>query len=401
MTFPDPRVIPGSGVPEVEQEQRHDHVFGVRCRPDCPRWMNPVPQPGWETPQDWYFTFGSDHTHPDTGQRLGRNYVQIYGTCDDTRDAMFAVFGNRWSHQYSSSDKARSIDEYNLTEVPMPGKAQTHGLDDGGRTQCGQPGESLDVTEFPALVSCEACLLTMAPPAKVWPEEAAFWTEDADGDPVLPVGEVEERTEEDCPDLGIGDHDCITHAEPEVQQLAQALRSFGDRIAQAIGDPGSIVGRSDGKETVTRWGTRAVLQVLTESNVGPPSAEGFSGGTAALRADVVTQVLEEVANARRLAHTYGLASESYAAGADDVERFAALRAITAAKANLTASFDRIASAVKGEQRPAYEDGMFYLHQDQINALHALLALVHYDDLAESWLKMLPAELRPQGRGEQQ
>lgn len=49
----------------------------------------------------------------------------------------------------------------------------------------------------------------------------------------------------------------------------------------------------------------------------------------------------------------------------------------------------------------YDDGFFYLHQDQLDALHALLSLVHYDDLAESWLKMLPVELRPQGRGEQQ
>lgn len=52
--------------------------------------------------------------------------------------------------------------------------------------------------------------------------------------------------------------------------------SLTDRIAQAIGDPGSIVGRklgpswgkgNDGyaehEETVTRWSTRAVLTVLT------------------------------------------------------------------------------------------------------------------------------------------
>ncbi len=58
---------------------------------------------------------------------------------------------------------------------------------------------------------------------------------------------------------------------------AQALRSVdADRIAQAIGDPGSIVGRrelpwrdggEDGGqgETVTRWSTRAVLAVLAET----------------------------------------------------------------------------------------------------------------------------------------
>lgn len=72
-----------------------------------------------ESPQDWFFTFGADHTHPDTGQRLGRNYVRIHGTCDSTREAMFAVFGNRWSHQYIDEERA-GIAEYGLTEVPMP-----------------------------------------------------------------------------------------------------------------------------------------------------------------------------------------------------------------------------------------------------------------------------------------
>lgn len=35
-----------------------------------------------------------------------------------------------------------------------------------------------------------------------------------------------------------------------------------DRIAQAIGDPGSIVGRRDPGESVTRWSTRAVITTL-------------------------------------------------------------------------------------------------------------------------------------------
>jgi len=36
-----------------------------------------------------------------------------------------------------------------------------------------------------------------------------------------------------------------------------------------------------------------------------------------------------------------------------------------------------------------------LRGDQIGAVRALLNLVHYDDLAQSWLDMLPGELRPQ------
>mgnify|MGYP002350404199 CR=1 FL=1 len=41
------------------------------------------------------------------------------------------------------------------------------------------------------------------------------------------------------------------------------LAALADRIAQAIGDPGSIVIRREG-ESVTRWSTRAVLLVLAE-----------------------------------------------------------------------------------------------------------------------------------------
>lgn len=53
--------------------------------------------------------------------------------------------------------------------------------------------------------------------------------------------------------------------------------TFRDRIAQAIGDPGSIAGNRLGpswgagnegyaeeQESVTRWATRAVLQVVSE-----------------------------------------------------------------------------------------------------------------------------------------
>jgi hypothetical protein len=56
----------------------------------------------------------------------------------------------------------------------------THALGDGERTLCGLNPfiEKLAATVFPGLVSCEACLLTLAPGS---------------------VGEVEERTEEEAP----------------------------------------------------------------------------------------------------------------------------------------------------------------------------------------------------------
>lgn len=34
---------------------------------------------------------------------------------------------------------------------------------------------------------------------------------------------------------------------------------------------------------------------------------------------------------------------------------------------------------------------------QLTAVHALLELVHYDDLAQSWLDMLPVDLKPVGK----
>lgn len=63
--------------------------------------------------------------------------------------------------------------------------------------------------------------------------------------------------------------------------------TFANRIAQAIGDPGSIVGRklgtswgagndgySEHDETVTRWSTRAVLAVLNEQADPMPAILG-------------------------------------------------------------------------------------------------------------------------------
>jgi hypothetical protein len=79
-----------------------------------------VPTAPVEQPQDWFFTFGYDHTHPDTGERLHKSYVRIHGTCDSTRDAMFAAFSNRWAFQYSSAAKADRIDKHGMTEVAMP-----------------------------------------------------------------------------------------------------------------------------------------------------------------------------------------------------------------------------------------------------------------------------------------
>jgi hypothetical protein len=69
--------------------------------------------------ETYYFTFGSNHTHPATGESLGMSYVEIEGTWKSTRTAMFEVFGRRWSMQYSDPDEA-GVERYGLTRIDLP-----------------------------------------------------------------------------------------------------------------------------------------------------------------------------------------------------------------------------------------------------------------------------------------
>lgn len=110
-----------------------------------------------EDEQVWYFTFGGDHTHPVTGESLRRAYVMLHGAEDSTRDAMFAVFGNRWAFQYSTAEQA-GVDRYNLREVALqPGRAGAWAhcgpKPDGGwtcsPTDCDRPAECLLPDEPP------------------------------------------------------------------------------------------------------------------------------------------------------------------------------------------------------------------------------------------------------------
>lgn len=63
--------------------------------------------------ETWYFTFGS-------GQQHDGKYVVIPGTYDDARDEMFRHFGNAWSFQYASPERA-GVEEFGLVELPRAG----------------------------------------------------------------------------------------------------------------------------------------------------------------------------------------------------------------------------------------------------------------------------------------
>lgn len=81
------------------------------------------PEPAEVEPeQDWYFTFGSGHTHPLTGEDLSLAYVIIHGTYESSRNRMFdSAFGNRWSHQYQSAFAA-GVRQFGLQQIEMPSK---------------------------------------------------------------------------------------------------------------------------------------------------------------------------------------------------------------------------------------------------------------------------------------
>lgn len=67
----------------------------------------------------WVFTFGFGHTHPATDERLANCYVVIDGDINQSREVMTRHFGNKWSMQYPSEEKA-GVEKYNLTRIDLP-----------------------------------------------------------------------------------------------------------------------------------------------------------------------------------------------------------------------------------------------------------------------------------------
>lgn len=69
----------------------------------------------YDEPQTWYFTFGSDHQHPN-------GYIRFDGFGgSEAREAMVARFGRAWAFQYDAHDWFKhgvsQAEKYRLTEV--------------------------------------------------------------------------------------------------------------------------------------------------------------------------------------------------------------------------------------------------------------------------------------------
>lgn len=62
-----------------------------------------------EEAQDWIFTFGSAHAHPN-------GFVRIFGTWSSAREEIVRRQGLAWSFQYKNEEEA-GVTKYGLQEV--------------------------------------------------------------------------------------------------------------------------------------------------------------------------------------------------------------------------------------------------------------------------------------------
>ena len=69
-----------------------------------------------EPREEWIFTFGSGHVHPDTGERLANCYVRVPGDINSSREAMLRRFGQKWAFQYKTPEQA-GVERYHLREI--------------------------------------------------------------------------------------------------------------------------------------------------------------------------------------------------------------------------------------------------------------------------------------------
>ena len=62
-----------------------------------------------EVPQEWLFTFGYNHAHPN-------KFVRIFGTHSSARDEMVRRHGNKFAFQYQAKEESK-LKRYLMTEL--------------------------------------------------------------------------------------------------------------------------------------------------------------------------------------------------------------------------------------------------------------------------------------------
>jgi len=62
--------------------------------------------------QNWYFTFGSAHAHPN-------GYIKLQGSFSEARAKMFELFDSKWSMQYNEKQFEGQAERYGLHEVEL------------------------------------------------------------------------------------------------------------------------------------------------------------------------------------------------------------------------------------------------------------------------------------------
>lgn len=64
-----------------------------------------------ELPQDWFFSFGYNHAHP-------QKFVRIHGTQNAARAEMFRRYGAKWAFQYPGTEAQEvKLKRYFMTEL--------------------------------------------------------------------------------------------------------------------------------------------------------------------------------------------------------------------------------------------------------------------------------------------
>jgi hypothetical protein len=94
---------------------------------ELPEYGEPVPDtsenvlglPTIDAPrEEWIFTFGFSHQHPDTGESLANCYVVIEGDVESSRETMIQHFGQKWAMQYPTLEDA-GAERYGLRRIEL------------------------------------------------------------------------------------------------------------------------------------------------------------------------------------------------------------------------------------------------------------------------------------------